>query len=595
MRYLICALLIASPLYCQTVNPPAGGGGGATFPATNGLVQNTSTTTSTTATPNQVVTALAGATNGSAASAAAVGAPYFSSTSTQVNPRNFVQQYDTTSGISYNPQNQYSYNFDAQYLPHLEACLARVRANTGDCRVLIRGDSTFYGAFSNGTTSGDFISNNIPVRLAQLLSSSGTIATSDSFIGGDTAGQGPGSGNDPRITLGSWAPVGVNSIGGNLLQAASGTTPLVFTPTGPFDTCKVWYPVSSGLGSFSIAIDSGTPTTVSGAGASGFAGTVVTAATGYGYHRVVVTPVSGGPFMTGVECYSTTHHAIRLLLSGWSASKSSDWVDSSVGYSPLPAFVAMAPDVDFLDLDINDWGGSLGAATHKANYQTFVTSDKANGIDTIFITGNASQASTTAVATQQTYIQADYENALANNVPLVDQWSRWGSYSGSTYVGGYETKNPSPFLLYYDSLHPNASGYADLATAISIPLLKVVGPGNTFTNPQTVAAFSIRSSVSTNTTPGATPAITLANGDYQSFTLSANATPTVTGIAAGGVVAMQICQPATGGPFTWTWPSSFHGGSVIGSTANTCTQQTFRSFNGTSMEAMAAAITGVAP
>ncbi len=93
---------------------------------------------------------------------------------------------------------------------------------------------------------------------------------------------------------------------------------------------------------------------------------------------------------------------------------------------------------------------------------------------------------------------------------------------------------------------------------------------------------------------GATPAINAAHRDF-TITLSANATATVSGIAAGTDVNAQICQPATGGPYTWTWPAAIHGGVTVGTTAGDCSVQTFHSFNGTTLVATSTGAINVAP
>lgn len=95
-------------------------------------------------------------------------------------------------------------------------------------------------------------------------------------------------------------------------------------------------------------------------------------------------------------------------------------------------------------------------------------------------------------------------------------------------------------------------------------------------------------------TTGATPAIT-SSTSLQTILLSANATPTISGIAAGQKVTFEICQPASGGPYTWAWPATVHGGMTIGVTASDCSIQTFDSFSGTTLVAESAGITNVAP
>jgi hypothetical protein len=97
------------------------------------------------------------------------------------------------------------------------------------------------------------------------------------------------------------------------------------------------------------------------------------------------------------------------------------------------------------------------------------------------------------------------------------------------------------------------------------------------------------------TLTGATPVINAANA-MQTITLSANATPTVTNITAGiKGLTIQVCQPASGGPFTWTWPAAFHGAVTVGTTANTCTVQVFDSFTGTTLFPESAGTLNVAP
>ena len=58
------------------------------------------------------------------------------------------------------------------------------------------------------------------------------------------------------------------------------------------------------------------------------------------------------------------------------------------------------------------------------------------------------------------------------------------------------------------------------------------------------------------------------------YVLSGNATATIGTGAGGSRVTVLVCQPASGGPFTWTWPASWRGGVTVGATANTCSEQT---------------------
>ena len=95
-----------------------------------------------------------------------------------------------------------------------------------------------------------------------------------------------------------------------------------------------------------------------------------------------------------------------------------------------------------------------------------------------------------------------------------------------------------------------------------------------------------------DTLSGATPLIDAAHRDF-TITLSANATPTVAGITAGTDLNVQVCQPASGGPYSWTWPAAFQGGfDASAITAGTCAEQHFHSFDGVNLGPMYA---GLAP
>jgi hypothetical protein len=58
------------------------------------------------------------------------------------------------------------------------------------------------------------------------------------------------------------------------------------------------------------------------------------------------------------------------------------------------------------------------------------------------------------------------------------------------------------------------------------------------------------------------------------YVLSGNVTASIGSSAGGSKVTIFVCQPTSGGPFTWTWPSNWKGGATVGTIANTCSEQT---------------------
>ena len=77
-------------------------------------------------------------------------------------------------------------------------------------------------------------------------------------------------------------------------------------------------------------------------------------------------------------------------------------------------------------------------------------------------------------------------------------------------------------------------------------------------------------------TASASGAIALPTADRAeaTYVLSGNATASIGSGAGGGKVTIFVCQPSSGGPYTWTWPSNWKGGVSVGTTASTCSEQT---------------------
>ena len=70
--------------------------------------------------------------------------------------------------------------------------------------------------------------------------------------------------------------------------------------------------------------------------------------------------------------------------------------------------------------------------------------------------------------------------------------------------------------------------------------------------------------------------ITLPSADRAeaTYVLGGNVTASIGAGTGGGKVTIFICQPASGGPYTWTWPASWKGGVTVGTAASTCSEQT---------------------
>jgi len=354
---------------------------------------------------------------------------------------------------------------NAALMPHLIACTAKVKINAGSCRVNAIGDSTTFGEFSTGpANTGDLVSGSYPARLSQYLNSAILPSQHDSFMGAGQSSAGNSAlFNDARIVSTGWTGASVTT-GGNLFTAAS-TANLAFTPTGQVNQFTLWWAVvGANNGTFSWAVDAGTPTNITENGTNGVFSTVIPAGT-LGTHVLHLNWVSGVVFFVGVEAVNTAVGSVNIISAGNPGASSTAWNNATAAWSPIPAVVAQAPDVILLDLGINDWLQSVPVATFTSNMQTLINAWKANS-DIVLITPAPSSIPDAPLAKQQQYVAATYALAAANNLPIVDNFGRWGSF---------ELKNPAPYLFYGNHLHPNANGYSDFAQSIAAQLLSVVG------------------------------------------------------------------------------------------------------------------------
>jgi hypothetical protein len=84
------------------------------------------------------------------------------------------------------------------------------------------------------------------------------------------------------------------------------------------------------------------------------------------------------------------------------------------------------------------------------------------------------------------------------------------------------------------------------------------------------------------------PNIFLGQG-AQTVILGSNSTPTTSGvITAGEQITIQVKQPSTGGPYSWTWPAVFTDALPVTQVAGAWTTQTFTSMDGTTLVRSAA-------
>lgn len=336
---------------------------------------------------------------------------------------------------------------------------------TRNTKVAVFGDSTSAGAGAGSSGAFNLIGakiNSWPSQLAALIN---TASVSSAF--GDDAVNAEGGTlptYDPRIALtGTWTFNSSVALGGSLLRTVVSGSTVSFTPTNNIDTFILSYAQFSGAGTFTYSVNGGATTPVNCNGAS--AQPTITIPTTLGANTLTIAATSSSQIdISSFIAYNSAFKEISIYNTGYCGATSSVLSTTTNPWSPLTSLKSLSPDLTLMEGGvINDWGSSgVSLAVSMSNFQAMITGAKLSG-NVILISGNPSNVSDAAYATQQGYVQQMLALAYANNIPFIDIWSLFG--------GNWTTPNANGWM--YDIVHPNALGYTQIANYI----YKALRPG----------------------------------------------------------------------------------------------------------------------
>jgi hypothetical protein len=368
-------------------------------------------------------------------------------------------------GVSHNQVPKYSrpcmFNFDPRVLNKTRAALARVRTGAGNMTLACVGTSATLGAGSNGAATNNCKVNSYPTRLSQLLNnpSFGLASEANSFFGNGKATQGfPAS--DPRVTMtGAFTADDNTTLGGFALRAAAAGT-LSFTPAVPVDTFAVYYFISPSAGNFYPQVDSqAVGATVVGSGAFAI-GKQTYACGSLGTHTMNCIWDSGTCYILGIHGYNSAVPAVAVHNMGIFGATAANLTTASAGpFATQFALPYVAPDLTIIGMTINDWIAGTPDSIYIAQMQSVISAALTTG-DCILMVEAPSAIASAPQASQNKIIADVYQLAIANNIALVDQSARFGSFVEA---------NSLSFM--FDNLHCDAAGYFDQASPIASALL----------------------------------------------------------------------------------------------------------------------------
>jgi lysophospholipase L1-like esterase len=314
------------------------------------------------------------------------------------------------------------------------AALAGTINGVSNTKILFIGDSTTWGSKSLAV-AGIPPNGSYPYRSIAALNAIQFGGTSSAVTQGLITPPTNGT-TDTRWAPGTWAIPGSGlGFGGNSGYKNVDATALVITPGSLANTYTVYVAAAGGVGTggFTVQATGGSLTTVLTAAiaADGYTAVTVSALAASTSNTVTITPTSAANW--SVDVYAilpslSTQKSVFISNAGIPSTTSGNWATNTYSVaSGSPAAIKFdAPNLCIISLGINDAGAAVAPATLSAT-------------DLI--------PSSSSVSAEVSYIPVIQALAVANNIPYLSMWGRFGGTFQSSIMA--------------DTVHPNDLGYVD--------------------------------------------------------------------------------------------------------------------------------------
>lgn len=314
--------------------------------------------------------------------------------------------------------------------------LAAAVAGSGECRIMCCGDSTTQGY-------GDSAVRETTAYPAAL--------TSRFTAAGHSVGTGAVPASTTAPADGRWTFTGVWTGAAIYNQTSASGATATFTSDRAGTSVEFWYLDATNATSFTYAVDGGSTTTVNQTGSLSLKSVVVTGLSS-ATHVLTITNLNA----TILRVVSAeVRGASTIGVSNYGVGGNGSSALNSTNYANVSQLALGArPDIVLTNIGINDYYSQVAIATYKENVAAWVGRVGAAGSDHILAVPTP-RGSPPAVETihWSSYVQAVYEVAVANSLPVLDFTDRWIDYTHAAAI------------ISTDTVHPKPAGYADIARA----------------------------------------------------------------------------------------------------------------------------------
>lgn len=448
------------------------------------------------------------------------------------------------------------FNWTPNRFINLRAGILRMQNKLGDARILIEGDSTTQGYGCNAGHVNEHACS-FPTAMIPILQSMGIPAKNTSLTFSNVFPLSSYTTYDSRVSGSGFIPSQGQATYGGMLAGNNGAAGQVLTLTqsAPFDKIDIYYVRNSGGSTFTVDVDGGAAAFTSSNGSQAYLKQTITVARGT--HVINVTSIGVGVNICAILPYDSQNPAIEIINNGMGGQTEQYFVTATNVWSPSnsAAISTFKPDLDIIELTINAARNSETVASYITNMQTIISARLAQNIDVVLSTGTPFSGATTPA--QVAFVNAVYQLAIANNLPVIDLYNfRYISYSFT-----------NPIIPYFDAIHFTTNGYQDKAVAYSLALQQIIsgfGIGGTGSGAQQTIDYQPGLLTSVNSTIGVyntfVKSSTVDNIVGSAVTFSCVANPTITLYECG--TSSTCSSPTTIGTVTVTAAGTKFNGTV---------------------------------
>lgn len=351
-------------------------------------------------------------------------------------------------------------NYDPAYLTNYWSARDAVAAGTRNLNLVLMGDSAVlsYGASS---TANQQAVNAMDAQLAKLFKGAGIPAGYQCCFGDHGVGWENWDSRAANTGFVSLSGFFIPSFGGYGYAAQSAGT-LSFHPNVSTSQCDIYYLGGANSGTFQKQVNSDTAVDVTISLTEGLYKTTLTKTLGDNTWKALWK--SGVASIQGFNAYDSAVKQISLMNCGWSGSTAQQWAKTDLGYSPINAMSALAPDVVYVTESFNDYVFN-GRTLAQAETDLIALVDAAKAVNSdVIISGYVPLAE---VAGSPYNVNVPKSDQIAiNNMLLgvakkkkaifIDMLNRWG--------GDYAPNNAAGRM--YDFLHKSGLGCGDAAAVL---------------------------------------------------------------------------------------------------------------------------------